>query len=77
MSNSDQAVRVFEGPAAEVLFLKTLLDAAGIDSTVTGFHGSFGPPEYLTVQQRDEAAARAVIADFERHGQRGRAGWPR
>ena len=62
---TERTIKVFEG------------SAAGIDSTATGFHGSFRPPEYLTVLQRDEAAARAVIADFEQHGQRGTPGWPR
>lgn len=63
MNDNDQPVKVYDGEPADVVFLKSLLDSAGIAVVTAGVF--FGPGRELYVRQRDEADAREILADFE------------
>lgn len=65
-------VLVFSGHYTEAVFLKTLLESAGIETSLQGAHVSRGalPACGLLVRAADVEAARELIEDFERNGQR-------
>jgi hypothetical protein len=72
MSEDDVPVEVFSGPYAEVLFLQSLLESAGIITSVSehlrgkGVH--FGPG--LLVRRADAEHAAELVADFRKNGHR-------
>ena len=68
MRTPDLPVKVFEGEPSEIAFLKSLLEAAGIETNVTGRF--FGPAYTVYVKRSDETAAREVLSDFEKNGRR-------
>jgi hypothetical protein len=63
MIGDDQAVKVYEGKPADVMFLKSLLESAGIEIVTAG--SFFGPGHEIYVRGRDVADARAIIADVQ------------
>lgn len=63
MSDDEQAVKVYEGEPSEIVFLKSLLDSAGIEVVTAGIF--FGPGREIYVRRRDEAATREILADIE------------
>ena len=63
MIGDDQAVKVYEGEPAEVMFLRSLFEAAGIEMVTAGRF--FGPSTEIYVRGRDSAAAREIIEDFK------------
>jgi hypothetical protein len=65
MNDDDQAVKVYEGEPTDIVFLKSLLDSAGIEVVTAG--AFFGPGRELYVRRRDEADTREILADFESH----------
>jgi hypothetical protein len=76
MSDPNEAVRVASGPMVEMELLKQDLVDAGIDARVLGeaLGASFGTAILgsveIWVHQKDEAQAKAVIADTEKHARR-------
>ena len=70
MSADDVPVRVFEGEYSEVLFLKTLIESAGIEASLenTGHRG--GPPCLICVRRRDAAQALELVDSFPKNGKR-------
>ena len=70
MEDKSLPVLAYEGPDAEVLFLQTLLDEAGIaystDMPTRGEHGI--RPARLYVAPADVEAAAPVIKDFRANG---------
>ena len=71
MSDDDVLTQVFEGPYAEVLFLKTLIESAGIVTSMDDFPGrrATGQPG-LFVRRADAEHARELVADFHKNGHR-------
>ena len=69
MSADDLPTKVYEGTPADVAFLKSLLEAAGIQ--VTGGGRFFGATCEVYVRHGDEAGAREILADFESLRRRG------
>ena len=67
MSAGDLPVKVYEGEASDVAFLKSIFESAGIEVVTAGYF--FGGRE-IYVRRRDEDAARAVLADFEQNRSR-------
>ena len=63
MINDEQPIKVYEGALADVVFLRSLLAEAEIEMVSAGV--IFGPAKEIHVRRRDEAEARAIIADFE------------
>lgn len=72
MSEDDVPVLVFEGPYAEVLFVQTLIESAGITTNVTDSMrgGRVGFDMRLFVRRADAAHANELVADFRRNGHR-------
>jgi hypothetical protein len=72
MSEEDVPVLVFEGPYAEVLFLKTLIESAGIATTVHDVAPSrrAGFEPRLYVRRADAQHASELVADFRKNGHR-------
>jgi Putative prokaryotic signal transducing protein len=72
MTDDDVPVRVFSGPYAEVLFLQTLIESAGIATSVSdelrGGRGEFEPS--LFVRHADVEHANELVADFRKNGHR-------
>jgi hypothetical protein len=72
MSDDDVPTLVFEGPYAEVLFVQTLIESAGIATTVTdsmrGSHVAFYPR--LFVRRADAEHALELVDDFRKNGHR-------
>lgn len=64
-------ITVYDGEPAAVVFLRSLMDAAGIELVSTG-GAFFGPPREIRVRRRDEAEAREIVAHFESHQARGK-----
>jgi hypothetical protein len=62
MTGDDQAIKVYEGEAADVMFLRSLLKSAGIEIVTAGRF--FGPGNEVYVRGRDTAAARDIINHF-------------
>lgn len=64
-------VTVYSGSYTEAVFLKSLIESAGIDTAlvmalVTGYRRV----PYLTVRRRDAERARELVEDFLRNGKR-------
>jgi len=70
-NDADIPALVFSGDYSEAIFLKTLLEAAGIEVSLLKSLGSRGggPPQ-LRVRKRDAQAAHELIADFHKNGKR-------
>jgi hypothetical protein len=68
MSEIDLPTKVFRGPPTEAIFLTSLLEAAGIQTNLTG--GAVMPPGDIYVWKRDEETAREIIEDFLKNGRR-------
>ena len=72
MSEDDVPTVVFEGPYAEVMFVQTLIESAGIATSVTdqmrGGHVAFYPK--LFVRHADADHARELVEDFRKNGHR-------
>jgi hypothetical protein len=68
MHSDDLPIKVYDGDPTAIVFLKSLLDSAGIEVVTAG--AFFGPGREVYVRRRDEAAAREILADFESHAQR-------
>ena len=72
MSNDGPAL-VFSGPYAEVLFLKTLIESAGIETSLNGppyFGGRLTVGSELYVRQADVQQASELIDHFLKNGRR-------
>jgi hypothetical protein len=72
MSEDDVPVLVFEGPYAEVLFVQTLIEGAGITTSVSDQMrgGSVGFYPKLFVRRADAEHARELVEDFRKNGHR-------
>jgi Putative prokaryotic signal transducing protein len=69
MDETDVPVVVFTGDYTEALFLKSLLESAGLETTLPeSFMG--GAQGRLYVFQGDASKAREIIEDFRQHGKR-------
>jgi hypothetical protein len=70
--SDDMPVLVFEGPYAEVLFVQTLLESAGITTSVTDQMrgGRVGFEIRLFVRRADAEHASEIVADFRKNGHR-------
>jgi len=63
VTGDGQPIKVYEGDSADVAFLRSLLDEAGIEVVSGGVF--FGASREIYVRRRDGAEAREIIADFE------------
>ena len=63
MTGDGQPIKVYEGDSADVAFLRSLLDAAGIEVVSAGVF--FGATREIYVRRRDGAEACEIIADFD------------
>ena len=72
MSNDDMPIVVFAGPYAEAIFLKTLIESAGIQTTFDGLpvRGRIPFESKLYVRQADSEYARVLVDDFRANGHR-------
>ena len=71
MSDDDVPIRVFEGPYAEALFLKTLLESAGIETSFDELtRGRVVGEPTLYVRRADFEDASELVADFRKNGHR-------
>src|SRR5262245_2735186 len=71
MTDDDVLVRVYSGPYAEVLFLKTLIESAGIETSFSDVpQRGVGFEPVLFVRRADAEHANELIADFEKNGRR-------
>jgi hypothetical protein len=72
MSEDDLPVLVYEGAYAEVMFLQTLLESAGIaTSTTDGMRGGrIGFEPRLFVRRADAEHATEIVDDFKKNGHR-------
>ena len=61
-TGDDQAIKVYDGEPADVVFLRSLLETAGIEIVTAG--AFFGPGREIYVRGRDTAEAREIINDF-------------
>jgi hypothetical protein len=72
MTDDDVPLEVFSGPYAEVLFLQSLIESAGIVTSasdhVRGGGVQFGPR--LFVRRADADHARELVDDFRKNGHR-------
>ena len=67
-TEKDLPIKVFSGAPAEVVFLASLLNAAGVETNLTG--AALAPPSDIYVRRRDQDAAREIVNDFLAHGTR-------
>ena len=71
MSEDDVPVLVFSGTYEEVLFLKTLLESAGIESSVDGQpHRRTIIESRLFVRRADAEHAGELVTDFRKNGRK-------
>ena len=72
MSEDDVPEVVFEGPYAEVLFVQTLIESAGIaTSTTDQMRGGRGRVRNeALVRRADVEHARELVEDFRKNGHR-------
>jgi hypothetical protein len=72
MSEDDVPVLVFEGPYAEVMFVQTLIESAGIATSVTDQMrgGRVGFSTKIFVRRADSEHASELVADFRKNGHR-------
>lgn len=71
MTGDDAPVSVFSGPYAEGLFLKTLLESAGIETWFDEMtRGRVVGEPTLYVRRRDFDHARELVEDFRKNGHR-------
>jgi hypothetical protein len=63
MIGDDQAIKVYEGEPADVMFLRSLLQSARIETVTAG--AFFGAGREIYVRGRDVIKAREIITDFE------------
>ena len=71
MSADDVPVLVFSGTYEEALFLKTLIESAGIETSLDGQpHRRTITASRLFVRRADAEHASEPIADFQKHGRR-------
>jgi hypothetical protein len=71
MSEDDVLTLIFSGPYAEVLFLKTVIESAGIETSFDDMpqRGIHIEPR-LFVRRGDAAHAAELVADFRKNGHR-------
>jgi hypothetical protein len=70
MNSEGLPVKVYEGEAADVAFLESLLRSAGIERARAG--AFFGPGTEVYVSRGDEAAAREMVKSFEANWHHGK-----
>jgi hypothetical protein len=72
VTDDDVPTLVFEGPYAEVLFVQTLIESAGIATNVTDQMrgGRVGFETRLFVRRADAEHANELVADFRKNGHR-------
>ena len=72
MTSDDVPTVVFEGPYAEALFLKTLIESAGIETALDGppVRRGFPAGSKLYVKRIDAEQASELVADFRANGHR-------
>jgi hypothetical protein len=70
VSADDVPVLVFEGEYSEMLFLKTLIESAGIETSLTSGQTEGGPLNAIFVRPADAEHARELVADFLKNGKR-------
>jgi hypothetical protein len=67
----DVPTLVFSGTYEEVLFLKTLLESAGIEASLDGLpHRRIIVESRLFVRRADAEHASELVADFRKNGRR-------
>jgi pentatricopeptide repeat protein len=71
MTEDDVPVLVFEGPYAEALFLKTMLESAGIQTSLDDLtRGRVVGEPTLYVRRGDFEHASELVDDFRKNGHR-------
>ena len=71
MSEDDVPVLVFSGTYEEAVFLKTLIESAGIETSFDGQpHRRTMIESRLFVRRVDAEHASELVADFQKHGRR-------
>jgi hypothetical protein len=70
MSDDDVPVRVFEGAYAEVVFLQSLMESVGVETSLTNTGHRGGPPCQIFVRRGDVVRALEVVNDFRKNGKR-------
>jgi hypothetical protein len=70
MTADDQPIKVYRGEPADVVFLESLMEAAGIVPVRAGVF--FGPTREIYVKRSDEAEARELVADFQSRRTKGK-----
>jgi hypothetical protein len=70
MSKDHVPVLVFDGEYSEMLFLRTLIESAGIEMFLTSALGEGGPINGIYVKPEDAEHARDLIDDFIQNGKR-------
>jgi hypothetical protein len=72
MSDEDVPTPVFEGPFAEVMFVQSLIESAGIPTTVTDLMrgGRVGFYPKIFVRRADAEHAMEIVDDFRKNGHR-------
>jgi putative signal transducing protein len=70
MSADDVPEIVFEGQHAEVLFLKTLIESAGIETSLESSGSEGGTESVIYVRRVDVEHARELVEDFVKNGKR-------
>ena len=70
-SDDDVPVLVFSGPYSEAMFVKTLVESAGIQTSFDNlaFRGQ-GSDSKIYVRSADAETASGIVDDFLKHGQR-------
>ncbi len=65
-------ILVYSGPYEEVLFLKTLIESAGIETSFNGptRRSTVGSEWTLYVRRADAEHASDLVADFRKNGHR-------
>ena len=69
-ADDDVPVCVFEGSYEEVLFLKSLIESAGIDASLGSRGIRLAAASVLYVRRADVAGAMDLVNHFRKHGKR-------
>ena len=71
MTRDDSPTAIFAGPYEEAMFLKTLIESAGIDTTLDGPpHRRGAELSTIYVRMSDAAHAKELVDHFLAHGHR-------
>lgn len=70
MSNDHVPVLVFDGAYSEMVFLKTLIESAGVETLLSNGLAEGGPINAIYVRPEDAEYARELVDDFIKNGKR-------